>query len=71
MIEPPLEEILKNFKGNRYLLVSATAKRAIKISTGEKKLINTEDTRPINVALEEIKAGKIKVLSEKEVKKGG
>jgi DNA-directed RNA polymerase omega subunit len=68
MIEPPLEELLKNFEGNRYLLVSAAAKRAIKIASGEKKLINTEDTRPVNVALEEIKENKIKILREKEIK---
>lgn len=68
MIKPPLEELIKNFDNNRYSLVTTASKRAVKIASGEKKLVNTEDDKPINIALEEILKGKVRTIKEEELK---
>lgn len=59
MIYPYLDDMMKHVK-NRYILVILAAQRAIQLSKGERKLIETTSDKPITIALEEIAEGKIK-----------
>lgn len=63
MIYPSLDELLKRVD-NRYILVTAAAKRARKILEEEK---NNEEksVKAVSIALEEICDGKIKVEKTK------
>lgn len=63
MIYPSLDELLKQVD-NRYILVTAAAKRARKILEEEK--LNEEKTiKPVSSALKEICAGKIRIEGTK------
>lgn len=44
---------------NRYLLTMLVAKRAKQISSGAKPMVKSKSKKPIIIALEEIKQGKI------------
>jgi len=44
---------------NRYLLIIMVAKRAKQLLAGAKPLIKTKSKKPVTIALEEIKAGKV------------
>ncbi|MDN5293557.1 MAG: DNA-directed polymerase subunit omega [Eubacteriales bacterium] len=59
MRQPSLDILLKKVD-SKYTLVVAAAKRARALTEGEKKLVDTDATKPVTVALEEIAAGKIK-----------
>jgi DNA-directed RNA polymerase subunit omega len=62
-----LEELLDKVK-NRFLLVTAAAKRARQIKDGSKVLVDApEDESPVIVALDEILEDKIAIDFEKEV----
>ncbi|MDD6491850.1 MAG: DNA-directed RNA polymerase subunit omega [Firmicutes bacterium] len=51
---------------SRYSIVMATSKRARQIIAGEEPLVNTKDAKPLSVAVEELRQGKIKILSDEE-----
>jgi DNA-directed RNA polymerase omega subunit len=51
---------------NKYLLTTMVAKRAKKLEKGAKPLVESKYRKPIMIALEEIKAGKVFVKEEKE-----
>lgn len=59
MIYPSLDELLKKVD-NRYILVTATAKRARKILE-EDKSDEEKTVKPVTRALEEFGAGKFKI----------
>ena len=49
---------------SRYSIVMATAKRARQIIGGEESLVDTRQTKPLSVAIEELNQGKIKITHE-------
>lgn len=49
---------------SRYLIVMATAKRARQIIGGEESLVDTRQTKPLSIAIEELNQGKIKITHE-------
>ena len=51
---------------SRYSIVMATSKRARQIISGEDSLVNVKDAKPLSVAVEELRQGKIKILSDEE-----
>ena len=55
---------------NRYLLTMMVAERAKQLSTGAKPLIKTKSKKPVAIALQEIKAGKVYLKKKKNPEKG-
>ena len=52
---------------SRYAIVMATAKRARQIVDGDEPLIdNAEGEKPLSIAVEELKQGKIRITAENE-----
>ena len=49
---------------SRYSIVMATAKRARQIISGEETLVDTKQTKPLSIAIEELNQGKIKITHE-------
>ena len=49
---------------SRYSIVMATAKRARQIIGGEETLVDTKQTKPLSIAIEELNQGKIKITHE-------
>jgi len=49
---------------SRYSIVMATAKRARQIIGGEEPLVDTKQTKPLSIAIEELNKGKIKIIPE-------
>jgi len=49
---------------SRYSIVMATAKRARQIIDGEEPLVDTKQTKPLSIAIEELNQGKIKITHE-------
>jgi DNA-directed RNA polymerase subunit omega len=49
---------------SRYSIVMATAKRARQIIGGEESLVDTRQTKPLSIAIEELNQGKIKITHE-------
>ena len=59
MINPSFSHVLE--KGDsRYTLVMLTAKRARQIVDGSEALVDTDSTKPVTIAIEEIYEGKVK-----------
>ena len=52
---------------NRFLLAMMIAKRAKQLKHGEKPLVKTKSIRPLSIALEEVKEGKVFVKKEKTI----
>ena len=66
MADMPKEELLDKV-GSIYKLVILAARRAIELSDGAQKLVQTKLTKPTMVALEEIRQGKVSYkIKEKE-----
>ncbi len=59
MYNPSFNELSK-LGDSRYTLVMLSAKRAREIVDGAEPLIETESTKPISIAIEEVLQGKIK-----------
>ena len=49
---------------SRYSIVRATAKRARQIIGGEEPLVDTRQTKPLSIAIEELNQAKIKITHE-------
>ena len=49
---------------SRYSIVMATAKRARQIIGGEEPLVDTKQTKPLSIAIEELNESKIKITHE-------
>ena len=58
MTNPTVESLL-NHDECRYTLVVKTAKRARELVAGDAPLINTKETKPVSIAIEEINRGLI------------
>ena len=63
MIEPSIDELLEKVE-SRYMLVTIIAKRAREIVAGDDIMIDTNDNKPINIAIREFNEGRI-VYSKK------
>ena len=59
-VEPGEEKIVNS----RYSIVMATAKRARQIIAGEEPLVDTKQTKPLSIAIEELSKGQIKIMPE-------
>lgn len=59
MLNPSFDHVLKE-GDNRYTLVMLTAKRARQIVDGSEPLVETESTKAVTIAIEEIVQGKVK-----------
>ena len=53
-------------ENNKYLLAIMVAKRAKMLSGGAKPLVESKHRKPVMIALEEIKAGKVFIKEKKE-----
>ncbi|NMB08799.1 MAG: DNA-directed RNA polymerase subunit omega [Tissierellia bacterium] len=58
MFRPSINE-LSNIADSRYTLVMLAAKRSRELVDGAKPLIETDSTKPVSIAIEEIVEGKI------------
>ena len=63
MIEPSIDELLGKVE-SRYMLVTVISKRAREIVAGDDLMVETDDKKPINIAIQEFSEGKI-VYSKK------
>ena len=59
MIEPPIDELTKKARGNKYVLSIIASKRAKEIETTRRAELATADKKSISIALEEISQGKV------------
>ena len=53
-----------NMENNKYLLAMMVAKRVKELKAGAKPLVETKYRKPLTIALEEIKAGKVYLKEE-------
>ena len=51
---------------SRYSIVMATSKRARQIIGGDEPLVNSKDSKPLSIAVEELNQGKIKILADED-----
>ncbi|HEY8361959.1 MAG TPA: DNA-directed RNA polymerase subunit omega [Tissierellaceae bacterium] len=58
MLNPSFKELSER-GDSRYTLVMLIAKRAREIIDGKKPLVETNSTKPVSIALEEVLAGKV------------
>ena len=65
MINPPIGELLKKVDC-RYTLAVEASKRAREIIGGAQPLIDTKETKPLAIAIEEINRGLITYSREEE-----
>ena len=60
IVKPTVTDLLK-VVDNRYMLITATAKRARQIAAGSAPLVKIEDKSPVTIAANEIEEGKVKI----------
>ena len=53
---------------SRYSIVMETAKRARQIISGDEPLVDDKGKKPLSIAVDELNAGKIKILGDDETK---
>lgn len=56
IIDPPITELLQNVDC-RYTLIVEVARRARQLVAGAKPLIETEETKPVSIAVQEVRDG--------------
>ena len=62
-VEPGESKVVNS----RYSIVMATSKRARQLIDGEEPLVETtQSEKPLSIAVDELKQGKIKILSDDE-----
>ncbi len=61
-VEPGEQPVVQS----RYSIVLATAKRARQIIEGEEPLVNTESSKPLSIAIDELYHGKVKIVGDDE-----
>ncbi|MDE6911278.1 MAG: DNA-directed RNA polymerase subunit omega [Lachnospiraceae bacterium] len=49
---------------SRYSIVMATSKRARQIIAGEEPMVDTRQTKPLSIAIDELNKSKIKIIHE-------
>lgn len=62
MLNPSLIDLLKNGE-SKYTLVMVTSKRARQIIDGAKPLVDTNSSKPVTIALEELLENKLEYVS--------
>ncbi len=62
-VEPGEQPVVQS----RYSIVLATAKRARQIISGEETLVNHKNKKPLSVAVEELHAGKVKIVGDEDM----
>ena len=70
MSKPPDEKLTNKLRSS-YPLVNLASKRARELLAGAPKLIETDKTDPLEIALEEIAQGEITWREKKEVSEEG
>jgi DNA-directed RNA polymerase subunit omega len=65
MIDPPIGELLEKVDC-RYTLAVEASKRARELIGGNMPLIDTKETKPLSIAIEEINRGLITFSREEE-----
>lgn len=65
MIDPPIGELLEKVDC-RYTLAVEASKRARELIGGSMPLIDTKETKPLSIAIEEINRGLISYTREEE-----
>ena len=65
MIDPPIGELLEKMDC-RYTLAVEASKRARELIGGSMPLIETKETKPLSIAIEEINRGLISYTREEE-----
>ena len=65
MVDPPIGELLEKMDC-RYTLAVESAKRAHDLIAGAMPLIDTKETKPLSIAIEEINRGLITYSREEE-----
>jgi DNA-directed RNA polymerase omega subunit len=64
----PLEELLPASGGSRFKLTLLAAKRALELADGAKLLVERVSEKPLDNAIMEIFAGKVRAKKTKELK---
>ena len=59
MMYPPIDDLVKNAKGNRYVLCTVITKRAKEIATVCRLELENMDKKAISLACEEVFQGKV------------
>lgn len=67
MLNPSLNHVLKE-GDSKYTLVLLAAKRAREIINGSEPLIETDSSKPVTIAIEEILEGKVSYKDTKETR---
>jgi len=67
----PVEELLKASDGSIYKLAMLAAKRSLQIADGDKSLVDSTEDKPLDAALREIEAGKIKLKKKSKANTSG
>jgi len=67
----PVEELLKASDGSIYKLTMLAAKRSLQIADGDKPLVDGTEDKPLDAALREIAAGKIRLKKKNKVNTSG
>ncbi len=62
MLNPSLIDLLENGE-SKYTLVMVTSKRARQIIDGAKPLVDTNSSKPVTIALEELLENKLEYVS--------
>ena len=60
LVKPTVLQLLKHVD-NRYILVTATAKRARQIAAGSNPLTSKEEPSPVSNAADELEEGKVTI----------
>ncbi len=61
-VEPGEQPVVQS----RYSIVMATSKRARQIIAGKEALVPNKGKKPLSVAVEELYAGKVKIVGDEE-----
>lgn len=62
-VEPGEQPVVQS----RYSIVLATAKRARQLIDGDKALVNYKNKKPLSTAVEELHAGKVKIVGDEDM----
>jgi DNA-directed RNA polymerase subunit omega len=64
VVNSDVEEGEEPVVNSRYSIVMATAKRARQLIDGEEALVDSKETKPLSIAIEELNEGKLKIMPE-------
>ena len=66
VVNSEVEEGEQPVVNSRYSIVLATSKRARQIISGEEPLVHKAGQKPLSIAIEELKEGKVKIVGDCE-----